>query len=179
MNYFELLETVKRDGYVVVDNFIDKTTVNNSRLEYSGLMRNLEIHPPKEAFSPKQLDLAPWRKQAIGSKTGSGEVYSQILQTTYFSENYPNAPALMSIFRKMIYIRNEMMGMRSVFGGDLGHDEFWNACRLHHYPRGGGHMASHRDTLFPRLQKEFEIPFIQIMVTLTNRGEDFYTGGLC
>ena len=38
-------------------------------------------------------------------------------------------------------------------------------------------MAGHRDTLFPALLKEFEIPFLQMLVTLSNRGADFDSGG--
>ena len=38
-------------------------------------------------------------------------------------------------------------------------------------------MAAHRDTLFPKLQEKFSIPFLQIMVTFSTRGKDFMQGG--
>jgi hypothetical protein len=77
----------------------------------------------------------------------------------------------------MIELRNSLTTMNLNYGNDLNNDAFWNACRIHHYPQGGGHMAAHRDTLFPHLLKNFKVPFIQIMVTMTARGTDFNNGG--
>ena len=52
-------------------------------------------------------------------------------------------------------MRNSLTLMNAEYGSSLGLDEFWNACRIHHYPQGGGHMAIHRDTLLPALLKNF------------------------
>jgi hypothetical protein len=135
------------------------------------------LHAQGSKFKPTDLVRAPWRKQSIGSHSGNGEPYSQVLQTTYFHSDDARFPSLSAIFSDMILLRNALTGMRFDYGKNLDKDKFWNACRMHHYPQGGGHMAAHRDTLFPGLLKNFKIPFIQIMVTLTSRGADFHTGG--
>ena len=172
-----IISKIKNDGFCLIENFIKFDAVNKARSEYFSSMDILVKHPQGEKFLPQKLNAAPWRKLAIGSKSGSGESYSQVLQTTYFSQNDSNYPALINIFNVMIKIRNNLTGMRDDYGSDLSGDEFWNACRVHHYPKGGGHMASHRDTLFPKLLGEFEIPFVQIMVTLSERERDFNSGG--
>lgn len=168
---------IRNQGYSIVENFLTTDELSKARGEYFACMDQCRPHPQGEPFRPIELNGSPWRKFAVGSKTGSGEPYSQVLQTTYIAQRDKTYPQLTKIFNHMIRIRNEMTGMSLDFGADLSSDDFWNACRLHHYPRGGGHMASHRDTLFPRLLSEFEFPFMQMMVTLSNRGEDFFNGG--
>lgn len=177
MKLKEILEKVKNEGFCVIENFADPATVIAAKEGYSRSMGFLKIHSPKEAFNPAQLELAPWRKLAIGSRTGSGEAYSQLLQTTYISEHDPKFPALVKLFRSMIELRNELTGMASDYGSNLATDRFWNACRVHHYPQGGGHMSAHRDTLFPKMLEKFDLPFMQIMMTLSNRQKDFNSGG--
>jgi hypothetical protein len=54
-------------------------------------------------------------------------------------------------------------------------DKFWNACRIHHYPRGGGFMSVHKDTYFP--VQLGDKPFYQVSAALSRKGTDFMTGG--
>jgi len=173
----EIMNEVKSKSFCIVRNFADRVTVAEAKHEYLDSMLSLEIHSPKQKFDPMQLDEAPWRKLAIGSCTGSGEAYSQILQTTYFSERDGNYPALIKLFQLMIVFRNKMTAMRCDFGSNLKTDHFWNACRVHHYPQGGGHMSAHKDTLFPKMLEKFDLPFLQIMMPLSNRYTDFSDGG--
>jgi hypothetical protein len=49
----------------------------------------------------------------------------------------------------MIVVRNKSMRVNASFGEQPERDRFWNACRVHHYPRGGGFMVAHKDTHFP------------------------------
>jgi hypothetical protein len=176
-NKSKALNAVKEDGYYIFQNAIPKNILNLALSEYFTILDTCTLHAQGEKFTPLELKTAPWRKLAAGSKTGSGEAYSQLLQTTYLSQNDHNFPTLSAIFCAMIQARNEMTGMSKNYGANLQEDEFWNACRIHHYPQGGGHMASHKDTLFPKLLANFEIPFLQIMITLSSRGHDFNKGG--
>jgi hypothetical protein len=168
---------IRKQGYSIVPGFLSAADVLDARKEYFASMDLHEPHSQGEKFKPIDLIEKPWRKFAIGSKTGNGEPYSQVLQTTYFSQDDKNYPSLSAIFNAMVSIRNAMTDMPLDYGNNIHKDDFWNACRVHHYPRGGGHMAAHRDTLFPRLLSDFEFPFMQMMVTLTNRETDFNNGG--
>ena len=173
----KIFDDVRSNGYSIIPNYIAKDKLDRVRAEYFQCLSELNIHPQGEKFSPRSLIERPWRKYALGSKSGSGEPYSQILQTTYFSAFDKNYPELGDVFSEMVLIRNKLTGMRDDYGCNFDTDDFWNACRVHHYPQGGGHMAAHRDTLFPKLLSDFEFPFIQLMITLSARGSDFNHGG--
>lgn len=177
LNKKEILSEVAKKNFCLIRNFIADDLLCAARNEYFAFLQNSAIHSQGEKFNPTDLINGPWRKQTIGSRNGSGEPYSQVLQTTYFHHSSDSCPALMEIFREMISLRNTWTDMRPDFGSDFSRDSFWNACRVHHYPQGGGHMSAHRDTLFPALLDKFAIPFLQILVTLSNRGTDFSSGG--
>jgi len=177
IDYEKVFSDIRDNAYSILPGFLSTEDLVGARSEYFRSLESEQSHPPLEKFKPIELVEKPWRKFAIGSKSGSGEPYSQLLQTTYFSEKCSDYPVLSKVFGRMINIRNKLTKMPVNYGSNLDEDDFWNACRVHHYPCGGGHMAAHRDTLFPRLLKEFEFPFIQMMVTLTTRKYDFNLGG--
>ncbi len=160
----KIFSDIESSGYSVLPGFLSSEELNGARSEYYRSLESEQSHPPLEKFKPIELVEKPWRKFTIGSKSGSGEPYSQLLQTTYSSEKCLNYPSLSKVFSRMINIRNRLTKLRVNYGSNLSEDDFWNACRVHHYPCGGGHMAPHKDTLFPRLLEEFEFPFIQMMV---------------
>ncbi len=146
-----------------------------ARAEYLAAFRVTPPRPPKQAFAPAQLESGPWRKYTIGSRNGVGEAYAQLLQTMYFDASSAQYPALTDVFGVIIALRNALMQVAAGFGSDPQRDGFWNACRVHHYPRGGGFMMLHRDTYFP--VKLGDLPFYQVMVPLSVKGRDFQEGG--
>lgn len=177
MDIETIKSALKTDGYCIVSSPEMKAIAVQARAEYLESMLDCPPNSPKKRMDPKDLPERPWRKFAIGSATGLGEPYAQLLQTTYFDENYFKYPALRTLFAKMIGLRNEISGTRADFGSVPARDGFWNACRIHHYPRGGAFMAAHRDTYFPKALKDAGHPFLQIMTTLSERTEDFFHGG--
>ena len=177
INLEEIINKVKSEGFYIFHNYINRELTDLIKKEYFSAMDSISLKPAGEKLNPSRLSFSPWRKLAVGSKNGLGEKYSQVLQTMYFSQNDSNRPSLSYAFNHLINLRNNLSGMRLDYGGDLDNDQFWNACRVHHYPCGGGHMAMHRDTGFPVVLKDFQIPFVQIMLTLTSRGSGFDKGG--
>jgi hypothetical protein len=147
----------------------------SARADYLEAFKTTNVQPPKKAFRPSDLAAGPWRKFAIGSKNGVGESYAQLLQTVYFDSNRPSHASLNSLFKLVIQLRNRLMRVAPDFGEHPVRDGYWNACRVHHYPRGGGFMMIHRDTYFPvKLQN---LPFYQVMVPLSVKCRDFSEGG--
>jgi hypothetical protein len=146
-----------------------------ARADYLAAFRRSTVQPPKKAFKPADLAKGPWRKFAIGSKNGVGESYAQLLQTTYFDPTCPAHPSLNLLFEVVIELRNQLMRVAPDFGSDPARDGYWNACRVHHYPRGGGFMMGHCDTYFP--VKLGDLPFYQVMAPLSVKGRDFSEGG--
>ncbi len=146
-----------------------------ARGDYLAAFKAARVQPPKKAFRPSDLVARPWRKFAIGSKNGVGESYAQLLQTTYFNPTGSSHPSLNRLFEVIIAVRNQLMKVAPDFGSDPPRHGYWNACRVHHYPRGGGFMMIHCDTYFPvRLG---ELPFYQVMAPLSTKGLNFSEGG--
>jgi hypothetical protein len=171
-------EELNSNGYIIFHDGEIGRMSEQARTEYEKCLLASELHPPREKFHYTTLANRPWRKLAIGSSNGLGEAYAQNLQSIYFSAQDKNYPALGELFGIMIRLRNKLMGVEPSFGSDPERHRFWDACRVHHYPRGGGFMSTHRDTHFPQLIKtEIEKPFYQICVLLSRKKVDFVTGG--
>jgi hypothetical protein len=166
---------IKRAGFSIArpEGFV--TLCEAARAEYLEAFERSPLQPPKKKFVPSDLARGPWRKLTIGSRNGVGENYAQALQTTYFDCTVPPYGALNAVFRFMNELRNRLMQVALDFGDQPARDKFWNACRVHHYPRGGGFMMMHRDTHFPI--KLGDLPFYQVMVPLSVLGRDFVEGG--
>jgi hypothetical protein len=170
-------EEVVEKGYAALRQSEIQQIVVAARAEYLAAITSLPLHAQAERFHPADLRTAPWRKIAIGGTNGLGESYAQFLLTTYFGEGATAFPRLSALFATLIELRNALTDMPSDFGSVAERDTFWNACRVHHYPRGGGFMSAHRDTHFPAVLKDRGLPFLQVMACLSKRGEDFFSGG--
>lgn len=174
---FELREK----GYAVVPAKVSgmREIATAAREEYLACMRSAVLHAPRHRFTRHQLASGPWRKLAIGSTNGLGDPYAQLLQTTYFDEHTCDriAPSLSVLFQELIALRNALVDDLPDRGSVPARDGFWNACRIHHYPRGGGFMVAHRDTHFPKVLATKELAFLQVSALLSRRGRDFFTGG--
>ena len=165
-------------GYIVIKDAEVEQSCVAARVEYDRCLQASALHPTRENFHYTQLSNGPWRKLAIGSSTGLGEPYAQNLQSIYFDFNDEKYPALGALFKLLVSIRNQLMRVEPDFGSNPTHDRFWNACRVHHYPRGGGFMSIHKDTHFPQLiNAQIGKPFYQVSALLSRRRTDFSSGG--
>jgi hypothetical protein len=165
-------------GYVVISDSTIAAAADAARVDYDRGLHALPLHAPREKFHYSALLDQPWRKAAIGSSNGIGDPYAQNLQSIYFSASDPHYPALGRLFRFMIAIRNRLMRLDPSFGDNPERDRFWNACRIHQYPRGGGFMVMHKDTHFPQIiASQIGKPFYQVSVLLSRKNVDFFSGG--
>ena len=61
---------------------------------------------------------------------------------------------------------------------EVENDGFWTAARLQHYPAGGGFFLKHRDAVLEKHNQDAGMEkFIQILLLVTQKGEDFKEGG--
>jgi hypothetical protein len=171
-------QELDRCGYLIVrDSAMERICVG-ARAEYLRCLQSSKLNPTRSKFHYSALSKEPWRKLAIGSTNGLGNPYAQNLQSIYFDATDPNYPALGSLFKTMLLIRNKLMGVEPSFGSNPERDRFWNACRVHHYPRGGGFMATHQDTHFPQvIGAQIGKPFYQVCALLSRKNNDFFSGG--
>jgi len=176
-NLQEIRESVAATGIARLENNSFRQLGRDARKEYLAAFSQFKLHAPTHKFKAEDLRTSPWRKLAIGSTNGLGESYAQLLQTTYFAESDSRCPSLTKLWRLLRVLRNELADLEPSFGSNGARDGFWNACRIHHYPIGGGFMVEHRDTHFPSVLSTHRLPFLQVMMLLSNRGVDFSTGG--
>lgn len=169
---------LESSGYLIIrDPDVEQKSLA-ARAEYERCLPMATLHPTRQKFHFSTLANAPWRKLAIGSSNGVGDPYAQNLQSVYFNFDDENYPALGSLFRLMVLVRNKLMRVDPLFGSAPERDGFWNACRVHHYPRGGGFMSLHKDTYFPHvLSSQAGKPFYQVSVLLSRKGKEFFSGG--
>ena len=177
MNIDGIQKDLASVGYCSVSDHSFRKLAPLARAEYFQLMNTVPANAPKAKLAPASLKDSPWKKLAIGSSNGVGEKYAQLLQTTYFAENDARYPALRDIFAGLIGLRNDVLGVQHDFGSQPERDGFWNACRVHHYPRGGGFMSGHKDTHFPAVLGKAGHPFLQVMLLLSERGYRFLHRG--
>lgn len=168
-------DQVCRTGYAIQRPNGLVELCDTARSEYLAAFKQTKLQPPKIRFSYGDLARGPWRKLTIGSQNGAGEAYAQFLQSMYFDAQQSRYPSLNRLFKFMNALRNQLMNVSPEFGDNPVRDRFWNACRVHHYPRGGGFMMTHCDTYFPI--KLGDLPFYQVMVPLSVKGRDFTQGG--
>lgn len=173
----EVDKNLNTHGYMIVRDEELEKLCEAARTEYEEFFNKTDPRAPRDRFDYKTLKKGPWRKMAIGSKNGLAEPICQNMQSMYFNEADEKHPALTALFAEMIKVRNKLMRVDAGFGSDPEKDGFWNACRIHHYPRGGGFMSVHRDKHFPKKLEEQEKPFYQMLVLLSRKNIDFHTGG--
>jgi hypothetical protein len=165
-------------GYVVIKEPGVEQACFAARREYESCLQAAMLHPPRQRFDYKSLAQGPWRKLAIGSSNGAGDAFAQLLQSTYFAIDDNNYPQLNALFRLITAIRNRLMRVDQSFGDVPERDGFWNACRVHHYPRGGGFMTKHKDASFSQLLgARLGKPYYQVGVLLSRKNIDFFDGG--
>ena len=167
-----------RDGYVLIKEAGIEPTCLAARREYESCLQAAVLHPPRQRFDYRSLAQGPWRKLAIGSTNGLGNPAAQLLQSTYFAIDDNNYPRLIALFRLITAIRNRLMRVDPSFGDVPERDGFWNACRIHHYPRGGGFMVKHKDAALSRLLRaHLGTPYYQVGIMLSRKNIDFFDGG--
>ena len=170
-------EKIINSGYAVISDSCIKNLANSARSEYYKNFTTFNLKPQTEKFDHLDVQKKPVRKLAIGSSNGIGNPIAQFLQSTYFGSNSKDLKALSSLARVMIRLRNYMSDMKFDFGENPNMDKFWNASRIHHYPSGGGFMSRHHDSYFPKVMNDKKIPFLQLILLLSKKGEDFSSGG--
>jgi len=119
-----------------------------------------------------------FQKLSIGGAQGYGVYRPRCLRTLYNPIWAEDVYGLRESFRTLARVRNAVYGLPedlAVDGIDRG---MWTASRIHHYPRGGGFLVSHRDTVVPVVQQRQGFDsFYQPIMVLSRKGVDFEEGG--
>ncbi len=81
--------------------------------------------------------------------------------------------------RKYMLARNKILGLEPGYATDqIENSGIWSALRVQHYPRGGGFLVPHQDTVISTTQKWSGMKkFIQLLLPLSEKGIDYKKGG--
>lgn len=119
-----------------------------------------------------------FQKLSIGGAQGYGVYRPRCLRTIYNPMWAEDIYGLRESFRVLARVRNMAYGLPIDFAIDGIEREMWTASRIHHYPRGGGFLISHRDTVVPVVQKRQGLDsFYQPIMVMSRKGIDFEQGG--
>ena len=120
-------------------------------------------------------------KMSIGLGNHSGHKInrSRFMRTVYLPLDKPDRFGLVSSFKIVASIRNILMGKNIDFAINHVDEGLWTAARVHHFPIGGGHMVTHKDTLAPNLLKDIDesYNYFQPILVMSQKGSDFQNGG--
>ena len=119
-----------------------------------------------------------YQKLSIGGAQGYGVYRPRCLRTLYNPIFAEDIYGMRESFRLLARVRNAVYGLPDGFAVDGIERGMWTASRIHHYPRGGGFLVSHRDTVVPVVQKKQGFDsFYQPIMVLSRKGVDFEEGG--
>ncbi len=163
-----------------------------SFLRITGLVKPEAVLQAKEAFKknfsaandhpsvgedPQDLR-SNFQKLSVGGAQGYGVYRPRCIRTIYNPLWAEDTYLMRENFRILARTRNILYGLPVDFAVDTVDDEMWTAARIHHYPKGGGFLVSHKDNVVPRMQEERGYPaFYQLILVMTKKGVDFQEGG--
>lgn len=132
---------------------------------------------PSLGEDPQELK-GNFQKLAIGGAQGYGTYRPRCMRTLYNPIWAEDIYGLRSVFARMARVRNVIYRLDIDFAVDAIDDGMWTASRIHHYPRGGGFLISHRDTVVPVMQRDRGFPnYYQPLLVMSRKGVDFTEGG--
>ena len=117
-------------------------------------------------------------KMSIGNAEHGGVIRPRFKRVIYNPLNQ-DVFKLDFVFKKLAQIRNYLSNKSLDYAIDKEEDNFWTAARMHQFPKGGGFMVLHKDTVLPGIlkQRKFKGGFFQPLVLMTQKFEDFNKGG--
>jgi hypothetical protein len=114
----------------------------------------------------------------IGGTSKKNVTRPRFLRTFYNPLSDRDIYGCHAIFRMLIRLRNQLYGLPPDFAGEKPEKGLWTAARIHHYPRGGGFMAPHRDHVLSEVAAEAGLNgYYQVMLLMSKKGLDYSEGG--
>lgn len=119
-----------------------------------------------------------FQKLSIGGAQGYGVYRPRCLRTLYNPIWAEDIYGMRESFKMLARVRNVIYGLDEHFAIEGIERGMWTAARIHHYPRGGGFLVSHRDNVVPIVMKRQGFDsFYQPIMVLSRPGIDFEQGG--
>jgi len=170
-----LLAVVERHGFARVTGLVGRDEMRAC------------VAKMKERFDPA-LDRATtgekpdevrrhFQKWSIGRGPHGQTNRPRMMRTFYDPLWEEDVYGLHSAFRRQCGLRNLLGRLPDGYAIDAPADGLFTASRIHHYPSGGGFMVGHVDSIIPAVYAGADLDFHHTLLLITEKGEDFETGG--
>lgn len=170
-------EAVEQQGYAITSPLTDEKIVRKTLQTIRATMVGIPDNPTL-GTSPEDM-LGNYQKLCVGGVFESSIYRPRLLRIGYspfWSEDLYGMHELGRIFAGF---RNQVLGLPDSFAIDeIENDRRYSALRFQHYPKGGGFLVEHRDIVNVANNEHHKFEeFIQFLLPLTVKGEDYSTGG--
>lgn len=119
-----------------------------------------------------------FQKLSIGAARHGGVDRPRFMRTIYNPIWADDIYGLRSVFVRLAQVRNLLANQPLDFAIHEAQGGMWTAARMHHFPRGGGFMVGHKDTVLPAMYKTQGLDsYFQLLLIMSKKGRDFHSGG--
>lgn len=168
------LETV---GVVIISGAVDRNLVEQTRVR---LISKQWVIPHAATVGESPSDVMNnFVKVNIGGVFNTRIYRPRFLKAFYSPLWAEDVFGIHDLGRVYMFLRNRILGLGEAYATDKVEDGgVWTALRIQHYPRGGGFLVPHRDTVISTTQNWSGIrDFIQMLLPLSKKGVDYFEGG--
>ena len=168
------LRYLNNSGFCCIRGLISRDEIRISRKKFSSIF-NTQLDNPSIGESPQDIQ-RNFQKLRVGISPVKPE-NSRLVRTFFNPLWEEDIYKMHSIFRQMIHLRNHILGKPATFASESVEEGLWTASRLQQYPPGGGFMSAHRDDLVKDAASDAGLDFLQLLIVLSQKGEDYLSGG--
>lgn len=165
-------QSLNRDGFACIRGLIHETEVIIARQHLRAQFSKANDHP-SVGEKPREIK-SNFQKLRVGSSPAypSDTRLARNIHNPLWEEDIY---AMHNIFRKLIALRNKLLGKAKDYASDHIEDGVWTAARIQQYPSGGGFMSPHRDVT--EGAKSVGLKYVQLLLLMTKKGVDYERGG--
>lgn len=162
---------------IIVRGYFSETEVKQGLL---GLRENFD--PKRDSATVGEtpdMVMRNFQKMNIGGIFNTKIYRPRFLRAIYNPVWEEDVYRLRGLFRKFAVLRNHILEYEPDYAVDrIEDDGSWTASRLQHYPTGGGFLVEHVDSVLASVHDWAGYKqFLQFLLPLTIKGEDFARGG--
>ena len=172
-----VLEKVEKHGFAAIRGLFKIAELDRTLAIIKQEITNQAINP---AFgeSPRSI-MNNFQKIVVGGGAQQSFYVPRCVRVAYNPIWAEDIYEMRAHFITLAKVRNIIQEKALNYALDnIAQDGFWTASRLQHYPAGGGFFMKHRDAVLEKHTKlAGMLKFIQIILLVTQKGEDFEAGG--
>jgi hypothetical protein len=116
-------------------------------------------------------------KWSVGGSSGAQPGNARLMVSIYNPNFADDIYHFKKNFQRLIQVRDAIRGDGQHTTDENLPEECFNACRFQLYPKGGGFMLGHRDTVAEATSNLANIELLQLLIVMTKRGQHYSEGG--